>query len=382
MKVTVIGGRLQGIEATYLAHKAQWEVILVDKDPDAPARTICDTFLNMDVTDNIPQISDAIKEADLIIPAAENPHILRSLHETAKSSGVPLAYDRDAYSISSSKIKSNILFKKIGISIPKEWPGCELPLIFKPSCSSGSRGAKKINCIKELEKVTNTFGYSPCDAVIQEFITGPIYSIEVFGFQDHYCTGQITKIETDNSFDCKRVLAPADLSDEQINNFEECSLRIAKVLKLKGIMDVEAILHENQFKVIEIDARLPSQTPTAVYHSTGINYLKVLCDIFCKKITPEIPSRSHENAVIYEHVRVSSGELAILGEHILSDAGALTLTTDFFGADEALTNYRPGIADWVATLIIKESTKEALWKKHTHVIGSIKKGIKLKSKII
>ncbi len=377
MKVAVIGGRLQGIEAIYLAHKAGWEVTLVDKDPGAPARNLCENFLNIDTINS--QISEVIEEVDFIIPATENPHALCSIHETAMRKGVPLAYDRDAYSISSSKIKSNMLFKKIGISIPKEWPGCTFPLILKPSYSSGSRGTKKINCIEELYQIINKLDYSPYDIVIQEFITGPIYSIEVFGFGDYYFTGQTTKIEIDNDFDCKRVIAPADLSDEQINNFKEYSLKIAKAIKLQGIMDVEAILYENQFRVIEIDARLPSQTPTAVYHSTGINYLKVLCDIFLGKRAPNIPSSSHENAVIYEHIRVSSGDLAILGEHIISDAGPLTLIEDFFGADEALTDYKAGITDWVATLIIKVGKIADLWKKHKEIIESIKKSLKLTS---
>jgi len=39
MRVLVFGGRLQGIEAIYLCKKAGYENILVDKDPQAPAKT-------------------------------------------------------------------------------------------------------------------------------------------------------------------------------------------------------------------------------------------------------------------------------------------------------------------------------------------------------
>jgi heterodisulfide reductase subunit A-like polyferredoxin len=37
MLVAVVGGNLQGVEATYLARKAGWEVILIDKNSNAPA---------------------------------------------------------------------------------------------------------------------------------------------------------------------------------------------------------------------------------------------------------------------------------------------------------------------------------------------------------
>jgi len=37
MIVAVVGGKLQGIEATYLAHKAGWDVLLIDTNPAVPA---------------------------------------------------------------------------------------------------------------------------------------------------------------------------------------------------------------------------------------------------------------------------------------------------------------------------------------------------------
>ena len=50
MQVCIIGGKLQGVEATYLAHKAGWEVLLVDKNPSPPAKGLCDRFYQVDVT--------------------------------------------------------------------------------------------------------------------------------------------------------------------------------------------------------------------------------------------------------------------------------------------------------------------------------------------
>ena len=45
-------------------------------------------------------------------------------------------------------------------------------------------------------------------------------------------------------------------------------------------MDVEVILDDGVMKVLEVDARLPSQAPTTVYWSTGINIVQILGELF------------------------------------------------------------------------------------------------------
>ena len=45
---------------------------------------------------------------------------------------------------------------------------------------------------------------------------------------------------------------------------DDAGVRIAEGLGLNGLMDVEVMVRDGQPKVLEIDARLPSQTPTAV----------------------------------------------------------------------------------------------------------------------
>lgn len=106
MRVAVIGGKLQGVEATYLAHKAGWEVIVIDKNPDAPAKGLCDLFHCYDVTQGR-EFTEKLKNVQLVIPALENKEALSGLYQIAKQENLPFAYDPNAYAISSSKIKSN-----------------------------------------------------------------------------------------------------------------------------------------------------------------------------------------------------------------------------------------------------------------------------------
>ena len=80
MRVAIIGGNLQGVEATYLAKKAGWEVLLIDKNPQAGASLMCDRFLSLTITskrdlDKIP------KQVELIIPALEDESVLGLLQE-------------------------------------------------------------------------------------------------------------------------------------------------------------------------------------------------------------------------------------------------------------------------------------------------------------
>jgi pyrrolysine biosynthesis protein PylC len=55
----------------------------------------------------------------------------------------------------------------------------------------------------------------------------------------------------------------------------------------------------------------------------------------------------------------------------MSNSGALHVCRDFFGADEAITNYVPGREEWVATLIISGKDRKHAWEKRDRVIKEI-----------
>ncbi|MCP4720917.1 MAG: ATP-grasp domain-containing protein [Desulfobacteraceae bacterium] len=197
--------------------------------------------------------------------------------------------------------------------------------------------------------------------MIQEYMEGPSYSIEVIGCPEDYKTLQVTDLAMDKTYDCKRVTAPTQLLPHQISKFEKIALALAKAIRLKGIMDVEVVLNKDKLKLLEIDARLPSQTPITVYWSTGINMVEMLGDLFLNKKNPDTGQKPNigqkpEQFVVVEHIRVSESDLTVMGEHIMSQDGPLTLESNFFGAKEAITSFSPGKKRWVATLIFTGST--------------------------
>ncbi len=373
MLVAIAGGNLQGVEAAYLSRKAGWDVRVMDRKPLVPASGLCHNFVQLDMTSE-KDLAPALNGADLVIPALENDAALVCLNRVTRNKGIPFAFDPAAYAISSSKIKSEKLFKRKGVPTPARWPTCKFPVVAKPDQGSGSQGVTVFNDKTVLQ---NALKPTTQEWLIQEFIPGPSYSLEVIGSPDRYTTPQVTDLAIDEQYDCKRVTAPSDLADALISKFEQLSLALADALNLNGIMDVEVILHEDDLKVIEIDARLPSQTPTTVYWSTGLNMVQLLGDLFLKGQARIQPNSNHEYGVIYEHVRVASNQLEIAGEHIMSGAEALHVYADFFGADEAITNCARDRQDWVATLIVVEENIVAAREKRNSVIADIRKTFKL-----
>lgn len=382
MKVAVVGGKLQGVEAVFLAREAGWQVLVIDRDPHVPAKGLAHSFIHSDVTTNEADTIAIFKEMDLIIPALENQNALKYLNKIAKRKDLPLAYDDSAYAITSSKQKSDALFKAMSLPAPQPYPGCGLPIIVKPSGLSGSQGIRKINDKKDLAEFYRKKDGHDGDWVIQEFLEGPSFSLEVAGINGNYRSLQPTIIEVDTNFDCNRVVAPAGLSKTLDSRFDEIAVALAGAVNLKGIMDVEVILHENELKILEIDARLPSQTPTVVLRSSGINMLEFLYDIFNRGYMPDIPPIVTESPVLYEHIRVSPQTLEVLGEHIISEARPLRYQRDFFGADEALTDFDADHRNWVATLILTGDNNQEISQKLHRVLETIRQTFGLRERPI
>jgi len=315
---------------------------------------------------------------DLILPALENEEVLNVLKELATDYDLTLAFDLNAYLISSSKILSDELMRKNNIPAPKYYPNCKAPYIIKPSFGSGSDGVKYISSKTEIEELVKNPQVKK-DCVIQEYLTGRSYSIEVVGKPGNYKTYEVTELFMDEIYDCKRVTAPVDISDEMKNHFSDIAINLASILQLKGIMDVEVIEDNGELKVLEIDARIPSQTPTVVYHSSGINFIEELSNNFCNKELKTISQKTKKH-VAYEHLLIDDECIKVQGEHIMGTVKKLRLLTNFCGADEVLTDYEQGKSIFRGTFINISETEDGLNKKRNTMIEQINilKGRKLK----
>lgn len=360
MVIAVIGGRLQGVEAVYLAKKAGWKTLVIDKNPDVPAAGLCDRFLKFDFTFEHP-VPEHCPEVDFILPAVEDINVIRAVKIWADRQKIPMGFDLDAYQISSSKLKSDLLFRAMNLSVPEKWPDCGFPVVVKPDEDSGSRG---VEVFFDESNFFSRFSQKkmPDELVAQEYIKGQCFSIEVIGWPGNYQALQVTDLYMDNTYDCKRVAAPTQLLPHQAAELRKTGIAIAERINLKGIMDLEVVLNNNQLKIVEIDARFPSQTPMAVFNSTGINMVEMLASMFVNNKFSDDQKRS-EKFVVVEHIRVAGSKFAVKGEHVMAGSTFLKLKPVFFGADEGLTDFVPGKKIWSATMIFSSTTREGLKEK-------------------
>jgi len=212
----------------------------------------------------------------------------------------------------------------------------------KPSGSNSSKGVLGLDTEEEYQV---SLQVPREDWIVQEFVEGPAYSLAVIGTGGSFRGLQVTDLKRDASCDCKRVLASTDLSPHFAKELESIAITIARTVRLKGIMNVKVVLLEGFLRNLETSAKLPSQTPSAVYKLTGQNILEWMCEVFLAGRLPGI-SVEAQSAVIYEHICVHGGVLEIAGAQVMTKAGPLRYCEGFFGADEAPTNFEPSRASW------------------------------------
>ena len=316
-KICLIGGKLQGVEAAYLAKKAGLYVILIDKNPSALAQSLCDEFHCFDITKESEKsrFIELSRISDYMIPVNENENTISFLKSAANEiieTGCKFLFDFDAYHISSDKTRSKTYFKKIDIPTPADKPN-EPPYFVKPPSESGSVGARIVYSDDELKNVPDKY-------LIEEYLTGPVISLEVIGNGCDYIIAKETHIHIDDVYDCSMV---TPLPTDEI--YRKIAYDLAKGLQLKGIMDVEAIDSQRGWKVLEIDARFPSQTPICVYFSSGINLLLLLIDSFENKksylkdgLFNSTNPKYADSYCIFEHFQKVNGKLISGGEHLIS----------------------------------------------------------------
>lgn len=376
MKIALIGGALQGVEVAYLARKAGIQTVLLDRRAAVPACRLCDDFRQVDVTD-AEALAEAVADVGLLFPALENQNALAHLYDHAQKRGVPIVHDPEAYAVSASKIASERFFRQTGIPIPGTWPECRFPVIVKPSAGSGSDGIQVFSTIEDLQQA---IGPDPANRgwIVQSFLPGPTYSVEVLRAGKRLRALQVTDLHMDKGFDCKRVSAPSTLSSRLKNQLSDLAFSMAEALYLQGIMDVEALLHEGELNVLEIDARFPSQTPITVFWSSGVNMVEVLVKNALGEEASVLAKTSQpERGVVFEHIRVTPGRLEVTGEHAIAAAVGLQVQQDFFGTNEAITDYAEGKDHWVATLICSGSDLTDAWARRQNAIEAILRRFKI-----
>ena len=356
MRIAIVGGALQGMEAVLLAKAAGYEAVVLDRKKSAPAMSLCDEAVNIDPTKDPDGALEIFRGCDAVIPACEEMDLLRTLDSMRSRMDAPLLFDLGSYKISNSKNRSNEVMRSVGVPLPQPWPQCGFPAIVKPSSQSGSIGVTVAMNDDDMKKGLELVKGLNDEPVIQEFVHGKSVSVEVIG-DGRTAKGYITtEVCLDSNYDCKMVrcnpnIMPKELCDE----FAEIGKNVAEAIGLSALMDVEAILTPRGLRVLEIDARIPSQTPAAIEAATGVNLLEELTTTALGKPASRQPK---DGCSVYRHVYVRNGELRSSGEKEFGHVVDPRFAPGLFGSDNCITDYEPGKAEWHATLISKGRTEE------------------------
>lgn len=344
--IVIVGGKLQGSEAAYLGKQAGIDIILIDTDPDAPAQKLCSEFICADVLGDDPAVRKALDEADMILPTMENDEVLEGLTKLCHERGYVLAFDMEAYRTTSSKRASDRLFADNNLPCPRYYPEGTFPYFTKPNSESGSHGARLFEDSEEGRAAFAQFEAAggTDEFIVQEFVTGPSYSVEIIGRPGNYRTYEITQIFVDDVYDCNNAAAYRTIDPRKAEEISDYAVAIAEVLGLEGIMDLEVIdtrdgleYEKGGMKILEIDARIPSQTAVAVYKATGMNYVKELYDLFVHgDFQDEMRDlgkyASYRQFLVTRDAKAGT-RIECLGEHIMVEGGLLEYDDRFDWAD-------------------------------------------------
>lgn len=242
----------------------------------------------------------------------------------------------------------------------------------KPDGESGSKHVKKAYCRREVEEYLET--HKNIHTVIQEYLEGASYSLEVIGDGEHFYFPQITEVIVDDEYDCKRIVAPANMEAHEKQQMLEIGQRLAEILKIKGIFDIEVISQAGKLKLLEIDARLPSQTPISVYHSTGMNMVGMMTELALGN-AESIQILPAKQVCLYQQIQVCDGKIKVTGEHIIGSCRQLKIRKGFFGCTEAITDYEEGSRDWKGIIIVTGETGQQAHETFLKFIQQLKKGL-------
>lgn len=299
--IIILGAGIMQIPAIKIAKELDLFVIAADKNKNATGSDFADLPLPIDTKDAKTLVDFAIKNKDKynikgVFAAADNAISAAAINEklgfvgvslfSAVSSNnkwlskelwlennVPTPYATEVKTIEEAKAATD----KIG-----------LPCMVKAIDSSASRGTQKLIKLKDLEKALNeAFSQSTTHtALIEEYIEGEEYSVEMVIYDDKQYRFGIAKREYDMlplPIETGHV-NPAFLDDDTANNMYEIVLKAANTLKINNApakADMIMRKKDSKIMILEMAARLSggfhSQYTTPL--SSGMNPIKFVMQL-------------------------------------------------------------------------------------------------------
>lgn len=193
------------------------------------------------------------------------------------------------------------------------------PIVIKPSNASGSVGVKLCQKEEDAKKhIQFLYENSNADVLIQEYVEGAEFSVEVCTFRGQNHVLGITKkylsdfpyfIETGHDF-------PAILTKDDESNINEAVNRLLSFLNFDfGFCHIEVKIKEEKIVIIEVNPRLAGgMIPVLIQKATGLDVLGLLLDIYVGK-TPMLKIQYNGFSSIRHVLGKKQGKINMLIYH-------------------------------------------------------------------
>ncbi len=408
-KVVILGGgpnRIgQGIEfdyccvhACYALQEAGYETIMINCNPETVS-TDYDTadrlYFEPLTAENVIEIIRAESmngsvEGVIVQLGGQTP--LKLCHDLKKAGINILGTDPDAIDLAEDRERFQKLIKKLKLRQPNnalafsKKEALELaeevgfPLVIRPSYVLGGQGMEIVGSIEEveryMERAVKVSGKNP--VLLDRYLKGAI-EIDVDALcdgKDVYIAGIMEHVEEAgiHSGDSASVLPPHSLPYKTIRELENQSIKLAKALKVKGLMNVQFAVKMNKHTgeydmyILEVNPRA-SRTVPFVAKATNVPVAKIAARIMAGEKLSDF--RDQLIGMASDHTAVKApvfpfnrfpGTDVILGPEMKSTGEVMGLDADFA---QAFAKSQIAAGNVLPTkgrvfLSVKDSDKEAL----------------------
>jgi carbamoyl-phosphate synthase large subunit len=316
-KVIIIGSgpiRIgQGIEFDYASvhctravREAGYEAIVVNNNPETVS-TDFDTsdrlYFEPLTTEDVLNIIDREQPLGVVVQFGGQTAI--NLAKPLDDAGVRiLGSQYDSIDLAEDRERFDALLTELGIPKP---PGAAVtsvdaavevadkigyPVLVRPSYVLGGRAMEIVYSEDDLRGYMQTaVDVSPAKPIlVDRYIVGKEAEVDVISDgQDCLLPGIMEHIERAgvHSGDSMAVYPPQTLSTQVIAQIEEYAIKVARALKVCGLMNIQYVIEDEQVYIIEVNPRA-SRTVPYLSKITGIPMVKVATELILGKTLKEL----------------------------------------------------------------------------------------------
>ncbi|WP_431810306.1 ATP-grasp domain-containing protein [Lysinibacillus capsici] len=260
-------------------------IVSTDIKNNAPAGYVSDKHLLVPRVDSKDYINSLLKickeyHISFLVPLIDTELILLSSHkESFENIGVKvLISDVHTHEICNDKILTSNFFSNNGFDTPKLYNiekalgngSIARPLLIKPAKGSSSVGVHKITNIDDL----NFYSKIITDPILQEFVEGQEYTIDVFTDFDGNVLTAVPRLRIET----RAGEVSKGRTEKNPHLIRKAKELVSALPGAKGCITVQCFLtHQNEIKFIEINPRFGGGAPLSL--AAGADYAKYLMDV-------------------------------------------------------------------------------------------------------